>query len=235
MNSILEASFRSRRPLVNLALIAINALAFIYTLSLSGLEQHIFFWKYGLIPLELSSGIEFENIGGRFGPDIASPIPTCGTVFTSMFIHGGPIHFVGNMLFLYGFGGGVEERLGHIKYLIFYLATGVAAAWTQVATDLDSESVLIGASGAISGVVGAYLLAYPYRNAIALLVVFFVLPLLLSVGSFGPVSIGAGVAYMAHLGGLVAGVLLMAGYKLLLGEPIWPRQPPHGRLWRGRE
>ena len=227
MNSILEAFFRSRRPLVNFTFIAINALVFIYTLSLSGLDQDIFFWKYGLIPLELSSGIEFKNISSGIGPDIASPIPTWGTVFTSMFIHGGPIHFAGNMLFLYGFGGGVEERLGHIKYLIFYLATGVAATWTQVATNLDSTSVLIGASGAISGVVGAYLLAYPYRNAIALLVVFFVLPLLFSVGSFGPVEIGTGVAYMAHLGGLVAGVLLMAGYKLILREPIRPRRSPY--------
>jgi membrane associated rhomboid family serine protease len=237
VNSILEAFFRSRRPIVNLTLIAINALVFIYTLSLSGLDQDIFFWKYGLIPLELSGGIEFEHVGRNLGLDIdiTSPIPTWGTVFTSMFIHAGPIHFVGNMLFLYGFGGGVEERLGHVKYLIFYLACGVAAAWAQVATDLDSRSVLIGASGAISGVVGAYLLAYPYRNAVALLAVFFVLPLLLSVGSFGPVSIGTGVAYMAHLGGLVAGVLLMVGYKLLLREPIRPPRPPHSQPWKGWE
>ena len=235
MNSFLESVSQSRRPLVNLALIAINALAFIYTISLSGLDRDIFFWKYGLIPLELTSGIEFQTLGNRFGPDITSPIPTWGTVFTSMFIHSGPIHFLGNMLFLYGFGGGVEQRLGHVKYLIFYMATGVAAAWTQVASDLDSQAVLIGASGTISGVVGAYLLAYPYRNAIALLVVFFVLPLLFSVGSFGPVSIGTGVAYMAHLGGLVAGVLLMAGYKLLIGEPIRPPRAPGWRPWRGRD
>ena len=104
--------------------------------------------------------------------------------------------------------------------MLFYLATGVAAVWTQVAIDMDSRVVLIGASGAISGVVGAYLLAYPYRNAVALLVVFFVLPPLLNVGSFGPFTSGAGIAYMAHLGGLVAGVLMMAGYKLLQREPI---------------
>lgn len=218
--------YRSRRPLVNITLIAINVLVFLYALSLSGLDQDIFIYKFGLFPVELTEGFDFKRLGGHGGPDISSPIPTWATVFTSMFIHAGPLHLVANMLFLYGFGGQLETRLGHIKYMLFYLATGVAAVWTQVAIDMDSRVVLIGASGAISGVVGAYLLAYPYRNAVALLVVFFVLPPLLNVGSFGPFTSGAGLAYMAHLGGLVAGVLMMAGYKLLQREPILP-----GRGW----
>ena len=137
---------------------------------------------------------------------------------------------MGNMLFLYGFGGQVEQKLGHVKYLLFYLATGVAAVWTQVATDLDSGTVLIGASGAISGVVGAYLLAFPYRNAVVLLVVFFILPPLFSIGSLGPLTASTGIAYMAHIGGFVAGVLLMAGYKFVLKEPILPSRS----LWRRR-
>ena len=219
--------FRSRRPLVNFSLIAINVVVFIYVLSLSDLNEDIFFWKYGLIAKELSEGIEFTNFGGSFGPDVTSPIPTWGTVFTSMFLHGGPLHIIGNMLFLYGFGDKVEQRLGHIKYLLFYLAAGVAAAWTQVATNLDSVIPLIGASGAISGVVGAYLLAFPYRNTLWLVFVFFILPPLFGVGSINPVAPGTGIAYMAHVGGFVAGILFMAGYKFLLREPILPR-----RRWR---
>ena len=228
MISNLGLFYRSRRPLVNIALIAINVVVFLYAITLSGLDKDIFIYKFGLFPVELTKGFDFERLGGPGGPDITSPIPTWGTVFTSMFIHSGPLHIVANMIFLYGFGGMVETRLGHGKYLLFYLATGVAATWTQVAVDLDSRTVLIGASGAISGVVGAFLLAYPYRNAVALLVIFFVLPPLINVGSFGPLSAGAGIAYMAHLGGLVAGVLMMAGYKLLQGEPILPgrRKPP---------
>ena len=219
--------FRSRRPLVNFALIAINVVVFIYVLSLSGLNEDIFFWKYGLIPAELSRGIEFRSLGGPFGPDITSPIPTWGTVFTSMFMHGGLLHIVANMLFLYGFGDKVEQRLGHIKYLIFYLAAGVAAVWAQVATDLDSNIPLIGASGAISGVVGAYVVAFPYRNTVALVFMFFILPPLFGLGSINPVAPGTGIAYMAHVGGFVAGILFMAGYKFLTGEPVLPR-----RLWR---
>ncbi len=219
---------RRGRPLVNITLIVINILVFIYTLALGGVDQHIFFWKYGLIPAELSSGREFTSLGGPFGPDIASPIPTWGTVFTSMFIHGGFLHIIGNMLFLWGFGDKVEYKLGHVKYLLFYAGAGVAAVWTQVATDLDSQTVLIGASGAISGVLGAYLLAYPYNRIMALMFVFFILPLVFSFGFLGPGAPGAGIAYMAHVGGFVAGALFMAAYKYVLREPILPRGRPWG-------
>ena len=228
--STLPLLFRSPRPLVNFTLIAINALIFFYQLSLDGPEETLFFYKYGLIPVELSSGdkaiIAREVVAGELR-DITTPIPIWGTVFTSMFIHGSFLHIIANMLFLYGFGGKVEYKLGHIKYLLFYFGAGIAAAWTQVAIDLDSVTVLIGASGAISGVVAGYLLAYPYRYAVALLVMFFILPMVFRVdfGILGGPS--AGVAYMAHLGGAVAGVLLMAAYKFLLREPILPR-----RSWR---
>ena len=129
-----------------------------------------------------------------------------------------------------GLEGSWRPSWGPLKYLVFYLATGVAAAWTQVAIDLDSLSPLIGASGAISGVLGAYILSFPYRNALGLLFVFFILPIMFSgVGSLSPLTPGAGIAYMAHIGGLVAGLLLMSGYMLLVGEPIRPQ-----RLWGGR-
>ena len=227
--------------MVNIALIAVSSLVFLYELSLGGISRDIFFFKYGLIAAELSRGLEFTRLGGPFGPDISSPIPTWGTVFSSMFIHGGFLHFIGNMLFLWVFGDNVEDRLGHVKYLLFYLGAGVAAAWTQVATDLDSQVPLIGASGAISGVLGAYLLLYPYNRITTLVLFFFItvirVPALLllgswfilqlfnGLGSLGPAASGAGVAYMAHVGGFAAGVLFMAGYKLLLREPIWPPRP----------
>ena len=234
MTSILADLARSRRPLVTILLIAINATVFVYELSLTGLDEFIFFHKYGLIPAELTSGEEVPLLvntsRGLFSVEVGSSIHPWGTVFSSMFIHGSILHLVGNMLFLWGFGYNVEEKLGHVKYLLFYLGVGIAAAWAQIAVDLDSQVPMIGASGAISGVLGAYILAFPYRNVVAMLFLFFVLPLFFSVGSVGPGVSGGGVAYMAHLGGLVAGVLFMAGYKYVHREPILPRRqwPP----WR---
>lgn len=234
------------RPVVNIALIAINAVVFFYELSLAGLDREIFFFSYGLIPIELSEGISFTNLGGPTGPEISSPLPTWGTVFSSMFIHGGFVHFIGNMLFLWVFGDNVEDRLGHVKYLIFYLGTGVAAALAQVAVDLDSKTPLIGASGAISGVLGAYFLLYPYNRittlvffffimvirvpAVFFLGIYFIMQLFNGLGSLGP-SASGGVAYMAHVGGFAAGVMLMAGYKLLLRERIWPRRRSRPRRY----
>ena len=220
---------RRGRPVVSFGIIAICTVVFIYELSLGGLDRDIFFFKYGLIPSELTSGEALEILPvrtpvGILGVDIASPIPTWGTVFTSMFIHGGILHLVANMLFLWGFGEGLEGRLGHVKYLLFYLGVGIAAAWTQIATNLDSQTPIIGASGAIFGVIGAFLLAYPYNRTIALLFVFLILPMFFNFGSLGISSSGSGIAYMAHVGGLVAGVLFMAGYKFLAREPILPRR-----------
>ena len=138
--------------------------------------------------------------------DIASPISAWGTVFTSMFMHGGWMHFIGNMLFLWVFRDNVEERLGHVKYLLFYLACVIVAVWAHVVTDVDSTVPLIGASGAIS--------------AVLLLGFWFILQLFQGVGSLGPGS--GGVAYMAHVGGFLAGMLAMGLYKLAVGERLWP-------------
>lgn len=234
---------RGRRPVVNIALIAISALVFIYELSLNEFETFRFVYRFGVIPSELTSGEELKVIpvAPGLGVDVASPIAAWGTVVTSMFLHGGWMHFLGNMLYLWVFGDNIEARLGHFRYLLFYLGAGVAAAWTQVATDVDSRVPLIGASGAISGVLGAYLLTYPYNRvttlvffffitiihipALLLLGFWFVLQLFNGLGSLGPAASGAGVAYMAHVGGFAAGVVFMAVYKLLAGEPLWPRRP----------
>ena len=237
MIPFLALLYRSRRPLVNFALIAINLLVFLYELALNDFETFQFTYRFGLIPAALTSGATADIIPvstnvGIVAVNVASPISPWGTVFTSMFLHGSVVHIMANMLFLWGFGDKVEARLGHIKYLLFYLGAGIAAAWTQVSIDLDSTVPIIGASGAIFGVLGAYLLAFPYRNTLALLLMFFILPLFFSIGSFSPGSPGSGIAYMAHVGGFVSGVLFMAAYKYLLREPILPQRP--WRSWRYR-
>ena len=236
--------YRSRRPLVNMTLIAASAIVFIYEVGIGGLEGlgelgstdriNDFLLTYGLIPIELTRDIELRPVFDSSGTlrDFNAPLSPWTSVFTSMFVHGSLLHLVGNMLFLWGFGGRLEEKLGHVKYLAFYLAAGVAAVWTQVATDMDSIAPLIGASGAIAGVVGAYLLTFRYPNTIWLLVVFFILPIIIGPAA-GVVSSGARVAYMAHFGGLVAGALMISGYKLLIRESLLPPagwRP--GRYWR---
>ena len=224
MISTLDLLYRSPRPLVNTTLIFVNAVVFLYEMTLSGVGEFQFTYRFGVIPWELTSGGSVERLAGI---DVKSPIPVWGTVFTYMFLHGGPLHIVGNMLFLWGFGDKLERKLGHVKYLLFYLGAGIAAAWTQIAIDIDSLIPMIGASGAIFGVLGAYLLAYPYERAIPLLFVFFLMPIFFGIGSFGPADPGSAVAYMAHVGGFIAGILFMACYKYVLREPILP-----GRPWR---
>ena len=238
-------------PYVNLALILINVVVFVYEWQLGDLQQQIFILKNGLIPAELTSGREFEVLRTGFATvDIVSPFGTWGTVLTSMFLHGGFLHIIGNMLFLWVFGGSVEDRLGHVKYLLFYLLAGLAASMTQVYVDADSQVPMVGASGAIAGVLGAYLLLYPYNRINTLVIFFFItvfrvpavlvlgmwflLELFKGVGSLGPGLAGGGVAYFAHVGGFVAGVLLVGIYKLLMREPLIPRRPGPAQYWRGR-
>lgn len=241
-------------------LIGINALVFLYELSLGGslffsnsADVTRFFLRWGLIPHEISSGEELQNplrFLVRDGQslrvvllDTGSSIPTWGTAFTSMFIHGGWLHLLGNMLYLWVFGGNIEDRFGHFKFLLFYLGAGLAAVWTQVAFNSDSQAPLIGASGAISGVTGAYLVLFPFGRIRTLIVFFFImavelpaivvlgfwfiLQLFQGVGSLGPGASLGGVAYWAHVGGFVMGMLVVVLYKLIRREPILP--PRSGR------
>ncbi len=233
---------RRSLPVVNITLIALNTLVFLYELTLGSFDQQIFFFQHGLIPVELSSGRDFQYLnlpGERVG--IASPLGAWGTAFSSMFMHGGFMHFAGNMIYLWVFGDNIEDRLGHVKYLLFYLGAGLAATWTHVTFNSDSQIPLIGASGAISGVLGAYLLTYPYSRirtliifyfitfiripAVFLLGFWFVKQLFDGVGSLGVGSQGGGVAFWAHIGGFAGGLLFMAVYKLISRERIWPRRP----------
>jgi membrane associated rhomboid family serine protease len=246
---------RRSRPYVTYAFIGLNVLVFLYELSLGGslffsnsIDVTQFFYKWGAIPQELFKGDELERIGIRIGQipdlrtiplDVASPVPTWATAFSSMFIHGGWLHLMGNMLYLWVFADNIEDRFGHLKFLLFYLGAGLAAVWTQVILNSDSTVPMVGASGAISGVTGAYLLLFPFNRiktvvifyfiavisvpAVILLGFWFVLQLFQGVGSIG--ALGGGVAYWAHVGGFLMGLLAAALYKLVRREPLWPRRP----------
>ena len=271
-------------PIVNVVLIGLCALVFLYELQLGGLgvlggggdlDISAFFGKWGFIADELTrgqacthrllpfgAGLPCTEVTARLRdtvlPDLAiiplqgggalqnidSPIPTWATIFSSMFIHGGALHFAGNMMFLWVFGDNVEDWLGHIKYLVFYLVAGVAATLSQWVIDPNSQAPLIGASGAISGVMGAYMLLYPFNRinaliifyfitvirlpAVALLGLWFIWQLIQGVGSLA-IPDQVSVAFFAHVGGFVSGVVLAGGYKMLTHQPILPsrhrRQP----------
>ena len=267
--------YRGTFPFVNVALLTLNALVFLYEIGVGGfgflfggssLDIYVFFLKYGFIPAELSSGQAFENLSlGRAGAvSIATPGPTWATLLTCMFIHGGLMHFVGNMLFLWVFGDNIEDTFGHVKYLAFYLVSGVLATLAHFAIDPASQTPLVGASGAISGVMGAYLLLYP-RNRIRTLIIYFLITVvelravwllliwfalqtiqgLLSIGVSDQVS----TAFFAHVGGFVVGAAVGFAVKTFRRRPSGPAggywgnggygdgNGDHGRpaqYWRGR-
>ncbi len=243
-------------PVVNVVLLGLNALVFLYELLLGGLgllggggdlDISVFFFKWGFIPEELTADRPFDTLQVNFATiDIKTPLPTWATVFSYMFIHGGFFHFAGNMAFLWVLGDNIENRLGHVKYLLFYLATGVVAALSQMVVDPHSQAPLIGASGAVSGVVGAYLLLYPYNRIKALIIFYFItvieLRALLLLGlwslwqliqalfSLG-LSNAVSVAFFAHVGGVAAGAVIIAVYKLLTHQPIWPPRRQRREPW----
>ncbi len=200
---------------VTIALIALNAAVFLHELSLHNPDQvETFFADFALTPARLTQ----------------APSPNSYlTVFTSMFVHGGWMHILGNMLYLWIFGRNVEDSVGHFKFIIFYLLCGMAAAAAQVAIAPDSTVPMIGASGAISGVLGAYLLLFPRARVLVLFPiwifwrVFYVPALLLLAFWFAMqlfsglavlnMDVNGGVAFWAHVGGFVAGVLLIPIFK----------------------
>ncbi len=201
-----------------LAIIALNAVVFWHELSLGSQSlQDAFFASFALTP---------ANLTHAPSPD------TWRTVFTSMFLHGGWAHIIGNMWFLWIFGRNVEDSVGHVKFVVFYLLCGVAAAAAQVALSPDSTVPMIGASGAISGVLGAYLLLFPrarvlvlfpiwifwrvfYVPALLFLVFWFGLQLLsgMAVLNSNSMDVNGGVAFWAHVGGFIAGMVLIPIFK----------------------
>lgn len=234
-------------PVATVALIVANALAWVFLQGLGAdpaLSGSV--CKLGLIPGELLSLVP---PGTRFpiGPQSACVLGDGGswhTVFTSMFMHGGWFHILGNMWFLWIFGNNVEDAMGPLRFVIFYLLCGVGAAGLQVAADPASTIPMVGASGAIGGVMGAYILLYPrvhvhlliflgfYVTTIAIPAVFmlgywFLLQLL---GGFTSLqATGGGVAFWAHIGGFAAGAILVFLFR---DKALLERHPYHG--WRGK-
>ena len=193
----------SRRtvPLITYALIILNVLFFL--VELSGGDAFIMKWAF---------------VPSRF---LANPVVDVPTLFTSMFMHGGWVHLGGNMLYLWIFGDNVEDRFGHAKFIIFYLLCGLGATFAQLMFSLGSNVPNLGASGAIAGVLGAYILMFPQGRVRvlqgqqiiqvpALMVIGFwiVLQLFSSIGSIAQTADTGGVAYMAHVGGFIAGFVL---------------------------
>ncbi len=206
---------------VTYALITINILVFIYELSLTPPQLEQFFQLYSVVPKELTASLN--------GIPVAQVVPEPLTQVTSQFLHGGFAHIFGNMLFLWIFGNNIEDQLGHIKYLIFYIACGVLAALAQWIFSTQSGIPSLGASGAIAGVLGAYILRFPRARVRTLLflgpfITFPQIPAIFFLGiwfvqqtlyGFASLSVrtnvgmeSGGVAYFAHIGGFVFGALL---------------------------
>jgi membrane associated rhomboid family serine protease len=196
-----DNSNRRTTPVITYILIALNVLFFL--VELGGGEAFVMQWSF---------------VPSRF---LANPMADFLTLFTSMFMHAGWLHLGGNMLYLWIFGDNIEDRYGHVMFLIFYLVCGLAATAAQLAVSLNSSIPNLGASGAIAGVLGAYILLFPRarvsvlqgRRVIpvpALIVIgfWFVIQLFSGIGSIANASDTGGVAFMAHIGGFVAGFLL---------------------------
>ena len=218
-----DDSDRTITPVINYLLIAINILVFIFFQKMGSDEAVIA--GFSTVPAEIISGRDIT--AGMPGP---TPVPVYFTLITSMFMHGGWAHLLGNMLYLWIFGDNLENRMGHARYLVFYLLCGLVAGLAHVFTSyfLDRDLLIpsLGASGAISGVLGGYILLFP-RNRVRVLLLRSVVPvpaivalgfwILLQVvsgmGMLGGQETGGGVAYAAHIGGFIAGILLVKFFE----------------------
>lgn len=224
-----------RVPVVTIALIAANIVVFfLEPISASDAEQTRFFLCNAAIPAEVMQGEQIHRIGEALGcPDKNVWV----SILKSMFLHAGLFHIAGNMLFLWVFGNNVEDRLGPVRFVAFYLLCGVAATYAQTLLDRDSIIPLVGASGAVAGVLGAYLVMFPQARvttlffyvlidvpALALLAGWFVMQVFQGIGSVAGPSQG-GVAYLAHIGGFVAGIVLLLLMRpgVLRSRPAYPR------------
>ncbi len=206
---------RLRLPVATIALIAVCALVFLWQLGLDDAASVDVSYSLGMVPSVLFGS-------HRLSPELRI-VPAWATIFTSMFMHGGWLHILGNMLYLWIFGRGVESALGAPRYLLLYFAGGVVAAFTQAGVDPSSSVPMIGASGAIAGVLGAYLLLYPRSNVVVFFWIIIIVRLisvpavillglwfLMQVISAASASPGEpGVAVWAHVGGFLAGMVLV--------------------------
>jgi len=238
-----DNSDRLTTPLVNYALIAVNILVFVFLQQLGTNEA--FTYAFSTVPLEIITGHDVVTSSAVYIEPVTrqrllvpglqpTPVSVYLTLFTSMFMHGGIAHIAGNMVFLWIFGDNIEDRMGHLRYLVFYLLCGVIASLSHVfvtAAIADNQSSLLvpslGASGAISGVLGGYLLLFPTRRVTVILFrfltdvpayvaigIWFAFQLISGLGMLGGGSAQGGVAYAAHVGGFVAGLVLIKFFTI---------------------
>jgi rhomboid family protein len=221
---------RRTTPVVNYALIAINVLVFLYQRA-----HPDFTLGYSVVPAEITQGHDIVGTVQRGLTLAPSPSPIYLTLLSAMFMHGDWLHIGGNMLYLWIFGDNVEDRMGHLKYLIFYLLCGFLASATHIFFSPNSVIPSLGASGAIAGVLGAYLVLFPRQGvrvfqlgmimevpALIVIGLWGLLQFISGFGSLGRGGQGGGVAFMAHVGGFVAGILLVFLF----------RNPPEPRRYR---
>ncbi len=234
-----DNSDREITPVVTWTLIGINVLMYIYQVM-----NPRFTLGYSVVPFEITHGVDLKDstqIGKMMLEQAPGPVPIYLTLLFSMFMHGSPMHIGGNMLYLWIFGDNVEDRMGHVKYLIFYLLCGLLASAAQIAVGPDSRIQNLGASGAIAGVLGGYLALFPHKRVRVLvplgffsqltelpaIVVIGLWGLLQFFGGFGQIAHpgeGGGVAYMAHVGGFIAGLILVFLFR---NQQTQQRTPDH--------
>ncbi len=218
-------------PLATIAIIVLNVAVWVLVQGMGAepfLSRSV--CELGLIPAEVLGHVR-RGMRIELTPDIACVLdtaPSWHTLFTSMFLHGSWFHLIGNMWFLWVFGGNVEDRTGHLRFVVFYLICGLAAAALQMATNPRSPMPMVGASGAIGGVMGAYLIEFPHARVLTLLVLGFIIrtvwvPAWLMLGYWfllqfigGLPALGsddAGVAFAAHIGGFIAGMVFVLVFR----------------------
>ena len=244
MLPIADENERGHGPaVVSLAIIAINIAVFLLLQGAGGPSGEDFTYGYSAVPFEITHGVDLVEptditIGGTPVeiPQEPGPSPIWLTLLTSIFMHGGLLHLGGNMLFLWIFGDNVEHRVGHVLYLVFYLVAGVIASFAQIIVNTDSMIPTLGASGAISGVLGAYLVMFPTNRvtdlflrfpmqvpALVAIGLWAVFQFISGIGALGAEEAGGGVAYMAHIGGFVFGVVAGIAFRAIFSEPRRPR------------
>jgi len=209
-------------PFITILILIANVVLFAYQIMQG--EAQSFLYRFGAIPWEIVHFQELPDLKWEF----RSPVPNICTLFTSMFLHGGLLHLIGNMIYLWIFADNVEALTGHIRFIGFYLLCGVAATLSHIAFSPDSTIPMVGASGAISGVLGAYFVRFPKARvhllfffiiiirvfrvpAWVMLGIWFLMQLFSGLGSRG--QTGGGVAWFAHIGGFVAGILLILFFE----------------------
>lgn len=224
-----DNSDRTIIPYVNYIFIGANILVFVFLQGLGGNDA--FSYAFSLVPKEITTGIDITvpqiiSVGGQTAqiPHFGTPLPVYFNFLSSMFMHGDFMHLFGNMLFLWIFGDNIENLLGHIRYAIFYIICGFAAAFAQIFMDANSIIPMLGASGAISGVLGGYLLLFPQRQVRAIIFNFLTtVPAFVALGIWIVFQIiqgyfsdpgSGGVAYAAHIGGFIAGLALVKVFAI---------------------